>query len=112
MYIYHALINALSAHMIHINLNIFYTDVGHSPTNNFFIQNKKIQFKKYNYTLYLLSRGMPGETDSGVPSVGQWWLTLVLTQVIVVDGVSVCLTDSLLIDIVELGLMQLVIYIV
>ena len=26
MYIYHALINALSAHMIHINLNmIFYT---------------------------------------------------------------------------------------
>ena len=28
MYIYHALINALSAHMIHINLNmIFYTHV-------------------------------------------------------------------------------------
>ena len=33
MYIYHALINALSAHMIHINLNmIFYTHVKHSPT--------------------------------------------------------------------------------
>ena len=33
MYIYHALINALSAHMIHINLNmIFYTHVEHSPT--------------------------------------------------------------------------------
>ena len=33
MYIYHALINALSAHMIHINLNtIFYTHVQHSPT--------------------------------------------------------------------------------
>ena len=32
MYIYHALINALSAHMIHINLNmIFYTHVEHSP---------------------------------------------------------------------------------
>ena len=31
MYIYHALINALSAHMIHINLNIiFYTHVKHS----------------------------------------------------------------------------------
>ena len=31
MYIYHALINALSAHMIHINLNmIFYTHVEHS----------------------------------------------------------------------------------
>ena len=35
MYIYHALINALSAHMIHINLNmIFYTHVEHSPTKN------------------------------------------------------------------------------
>ena len=32
MYIYHALINALSAHMIHINLNtILYTHVEHSP---------------------------------------------------------------------------------
>ena len=32
MYIYHALINALGAHMIHINLNIiFYTHVEHSP---------------------------------------------------------------------------------
>ena len=35
MYIYHALINAPSAHMIHINLNmIFYTHVEHSPTKN------------------------------------------------------------------------------
>ena len=33
MYIYHALINALSANMIHINLNvIFHTHVEHSPT--------------------------------------------------------------------------------
>ena len=33
MYIYHALINALSAHMIHINLNMkFYTHIEHSPT--------------------------------------------------------------------------------
>jgi len=33
IYIYHALINALSAHMTHINLNmIFYTHVEHSPT--------------------------------------------------------------------------------
>ena len=31
LYIYHALINALSAHVIHINLNmIFYTHVEHS----------------------------------------------------------------------------------
>ena len=33
MYIYYALIKALSAHMIHINLNtIFYTHVEHCPT--------------------------------------------------------------------------------
>ena len=45
MYIYHALINALSAHMIHINLNmIFYTHVEHSPTKTIYIKyyiNKK-----------------------------------------------------------------------
>ena len=35
MYIYHVLINALSTHMIHINLNmIFYTHVEHCPTQN------------------------------------------------------------------------------
>ena len=35
MYIYHVLINALAAHMIHINLNmIFYTHVEHSPYQN------------------------------------------------------------------------------
>ena len=35
MYIYHALINALSAHMIPVNLNmIFYTHVEHIPTKN------------------------------------------------------------------------------
>ena len=39
MYIYHALINALSAHMIHINLNmIFYTHVVHSPTKTIYIK--------------------------------------------------------------------------
>ena len=38
MYIYYALINALSAHMIHINLNmIFYTHVEHSPTKTIYI---------------------------------------------------------------------------
>ena len=37
MYMYHALINALSAHMIHINLNIiFYTHVEHSPTKTIY----------------------------------------------------------------------------
>ena len=39
MYIYHAFINALSAHMIHINLNmIFYTHVEHSPTKTIYIK--------------------------------------------------------------------------
>ena len=33
MNIYHVLINALSTHMIHINLNtIFYTHIEHSPS--------------------------------------------------------------------------------
>ena len=39
MYIYHVLINALSAHMIHNNLNmIFYTHVKHSPTKTIYIK--------------------------------------------------------------------------
>ena len=39
MYIYQALINALSAHMIHINLNtIFYTHVENSPTKTIYIK--------------------------------------------------------------------------
>ena len=39
MYIYHALINALSTHMMHINLNItFYTYVEHSPTKTNYIK--------------------------------------------------------------------------
>ena len=44
MYIHHALINALSTHIIHINLNtIFYTQVGDSPT-------KTIYIRHYMYT--------------------------------------------------------------
>ena len=44
LYIYHALINALSAHMIHINLNmIFYTHEEHSPTKTIYIK----YIKKY-----------------------------------------------------------------
>ena len=39
MYIYHALINALGAYMIHINLNmIFYTILEHSPTKTIYIK--------------------------------------------------------------------------
>ena len=36
MYIYHALINALSAHMIHINLNTLYTSK--APTITIYIR--------------------------------------------------------------------------
>ena len=47
MFIYHALFHALSAHMIHINLNmIFYTHVEHSPTKTIYIKYYKIIFKK------------------------------------------------------------------
>ena len=39
LYIYHAPINALSARMIHINLNMtFYTHVEHSPTKTIYIK--------------------------------------------------------------------------
>ena len=39
MYIYHALINALSSHMIHINLNMtLYTHVEYSPTKTIYIK--------------------------------------------------------------------------
>ena len=39
MYIYHALINALSTHMIHVNLNtIFCTHVEHSRTKTIYIR--------------------------------------------------------------------------
>ena len=54
MYIYDALINALSAHMIHINLNmIFYTHVEHSPTKTIYIKYYiKIKKKHYKHTLF------------------------------------------------------------
>ena len=39
MYIYHALINALSTHTIHINLNtIFYTHIEDSTTKTIYIR--------------------------------------------------------------------------
>ena len=55
MYIYHALINALSAHMIHINLSmIFYTHVEHSPTKTIYIKyytkNKKCTTNTHTHT--------------------------------------------------------------
>ena len=47
MYIHHALINALSAHMIHINLNmIFCTHVEHGPTKTIYIKYSSSFFKE------------------------------------------------------------------
>ena len=51
MYIYHALINAPSAQMIHINLNmIFYTHVEHSPTETIYIKYYKNKLKNALHT--------------------------------------------------------------
>ena len=55
MYIYHVLINALSTHMIHINLNmIFYTHAEHSPTKTIYIKYYTKEQKQpkthYNHT--------------------------------------------------------------
>ena len=48
MYIYHVLINALSAHMMHINLNtIFYTHAEDSPTKTIYTQ----YMEKHTHTL-------------------------------------------------------------
>ena len=45
MYIYHVLINALSTHTIHINLNtIFYTHIEHSPTKTIYILIGKVLY--------------------------------------------------------------------
>ena len=81
MYIYHALINALSSHMIHINLNmIFYTHGEHSPTKTIYIkyypppQKKKKKKKIFcdllswcptsTETVWLIGDGEPRSTTS------------------------------------------------
>ena len=54
MYIYHALINALSAHMIHINLNMrFYTHVEHIVLPKQLIY---IKYYKNNNTIKLTNK--------------------------------------------------------
>ena len=52
MYIYHALINALSAHMIHINLNtILNLQVEHSPTKTIYrIIGKRTHMHTHTHT--------------------------------------------------------------
>ena len=51
MYIYHALINTLSAHMIHIDINmIFYTHIEHHPTRTVYIKYYKNKNALHTHT--------------------------------------------------------------
>ena len=70
MYIYHTLINAMSALMIHINLNmIFYTHVEQCPTKTIYINyctylycigtNEDVPLVEF---MYLVFARMPGES--------------------------------------------------
>ena len=54
MSIYHALINTLSAYMIHMNLNmIFYTHVEHNPASNMYTYTRHMrQYRVDMYKLY------------------------------------------------------------
>ena len=55
MYIYHALVNTLSAHMIHINLNmIFYMHAEHSPTETIYINIIKNKIKKHTTNTHIV----------------------------------------------------------
>ena len=56
MYIYHALINILSVHMIHINLNtIFYTHIEQSPTKTIYT---KYYMEKQTHTQTAMNSDM------------------------------------------------------
>ena len=64
MYIYHALINALSAQMIHINLNtIFYTHIEYIPTKTIYIKYYTKNKTQYKHT----------HTHTTVAETGYWY---------------------------------------
>ena len=64
MYIYHALINALSAYIIHINLNtMFYTCVEDSPTKTVYIRHY-METHTHIHTMYYDLRNLNIATDS------------------------------------------------
>ena len=66
MYIYHALINALSAHMIHINLNtIFYTHIEYIPTKTIYIKYYTKNKTQYKHT--------HTHTHTTVAETGYWY---------------------------------------
>ena len=67
-YIYHALINALSAHMIHINLNmIFCTHVEHSSTKTIYIK----YYKKHTQKTTTTNTHMHAHTHSHTMTVAE-----------------------------------------
>ena len=84
MYIYHALINTLSAHMMHINLNmIFYTHVEHSPTKTiyifyFFIFLNALHTHSHTYTHTYIHTHARAHTDCS----RNWVLILVRMEIL------------------------------
>ena len=79
MYIYHVLINALSAHMIHINLNmIFYTHVEHSPTKTIYI--------KYCKNKIIINHKKKSTTITHTDCSRNWVLILVRMEILWEEG--------------------------
>ena len=74
MYIYHAFIDALSTHIIHINLNtVFYTHVEDSPTKTIYIiyiymRRKKITAQYAEEKWWVLSFDLKDESENECPT--------------------------------------------
>ena len=74
MYIYHAVINALSAHMIHINLSmIFYTHVEHSPTRTIYIKYMEKQIDTCTTHTHAHSHSLTHSLSVTVAETGYWY---------------------------------------
>ena len=92
MYIYHALINALSAHMIYINLNmIFYMHVEHSPIKTIYIKyytekqtNKQTNKHTHTHT----------HTDNNNSTHSCLWKSLSLRKLTMTNPVRLCCLPS------------------
>ena len=78
MYIYHALINALSAHMTHSNLNmIFYTHAEHGPTKTIYGKYYMAKQTNRSCTFFCASNLSPLST-SEEQKKGNWLVTRLL----------------------------------
>ena len=81
MYIYHALFNALSVHMIHINLNmVFYTHVEQRPTKTIYIKYYKKCFLKSYKTLKEQLNGEKWDLDTYLLLVELCWFRVQFSQ--------------------------------